>query len=54
MGRIFKRLKERAELVEALRKDPWQPRRSFKRPPYGIRKPKQNVARAPGDLVQVE
>jgi transposase InsO family protein len=53
VGRILRQMKESGELVEAPLKDPWQRPRPFRRP-YGIRKPKQYVARAPGDLVEVD
>jgi transposase InsO family protein len=53
VGRILTRLRERGVLVEARLKDPWQRPRPFKRP-YGIRKPKEYVARRPGDIVQVD
>jgi putative transposase len=53
VGRILRKLKESGQLVEAPLRDPWQRRRPFKRP-YGIRKPKQYLARAPGDIIQVD
>src|SRR3990172_1618177 len=53
VGRILRKLKETGKLREPPRKDPWQRPRPFKRP-YGIRKPKEYLARAPGDLVQVD
>jgi len=53
VGRILKRLRESGKLVEAPVRDPWQRPRPFKRP-YGIRKPKQYLARAPGDIIQVD
>jgi len=53
VGRILKKLRESGKLVEAPLRDPWQRPRPFKRP-YGIRKPKDYLARAPGDIVQVD
>jgi len=53
VGRILKKLRESGKLVEAPLRDPWQRPRPFKRP-YGIRKPKEYLARKPGDIVQVD
>ncbi len=53
VGRIITKLNQRGRLREAPTRDPWQRRRSFKRP-YGIRKPKDYLARAPGDIVQID
>jgi putative transposase len=53
VGRILKRLKRRGLLVEPLRttvsaRKPMRPR------PWAVRKPKDYIPRAPGDLVQVD
>lgn len=53
VGRILRSLKERGVIVEVSLKDPWQRPRPLKRP-YGIRKPKEYLARQPGDIVQVD
>ena len=53
VGRILRRLRESGKLVEAPLRDPWQRLHPFRRP-YGIRKPKQYLARAPGDIIQVD
>jgi len=52
-GRILRKLKESGRLVEAPGRDPWIPRRPFRRP-YGIRKPSDYLPQAPGDIVQVD
>lgn len=53
VGRILKRLKETGQLVEVR---PEGKRRRRDRPPrpYAIRKPKTYLARAPGDIVEVD
>jgi putative transposase len=53
VGRILCKLKETGRLVEAPNKDPWMPRRAFRRP-YGVRKPKEYLPRAPGDIIQID
>jgi len=53
VGRILRRLKESGRLVEAAGTDPWHPRRPFVRP-YGVRKPKEYQADAPGAIIQVD
>jgi putative transposase len=53
VGRILLKLKESRRLVEAPGRDPWIQRRAFKRP-YGVRKPKDYLPKAPGDIVQVD
>lgn len=53
VGRILSKLKESGKLVEAPIRDPWQRPRPQKRP-YGIRKPKEYLARRPGDIIQVD
>ena len=53
VGRILRKLRQSRHLVEAPGRDPWMPRRAFRRP-YGIRKPKDYLAKAPGDIVQVD
>lgn len=53
VGRILARLKSTGRLVEAPGTDPWHPRRPFVRP-YGVRKPKEYRADAPGAIVQVD
>ncbi len=53
VGRILKHLKVSGRLVEAPGVDPWHPRRPFLRP-YGVRKPKEYLADAPGAIVQVD
>lgn len=53
VGRILKDLKARGLVTEASLKDPWMKPRPFKRP-YGIRKPKEYQAVAPGDIVQID
>lgn len=53
VGRILRKLKETGKLREAPRKDPWLPRKPFRRL-YGTRKPKGWAIRVPGDLVQVD
>ena len=52
VGRILKQLKDSGQIIEAL---PLR-KRSGKRPlrPYAIRKPKDYLARAPGDVVEVD
>ena len=52
VGRILKRLKETGQLVEPL---PVHHRRQNQLPrPYAVRKPKAYLAKAPGDLVEVD
>lgn len=53
VGRILRKLKKGGRLVEAPGRDPWMPRRAFRRP-YGVRKPKDYLPRAPGDIVQID
>lgn len=53
VGRILTRLKLSGRLVEAPGRDPWIPRRSFRRP-YGVRKPSDYLPKAPGDMVQID
>jgi putative transposase len=53
VGRILRKLKENGRLVEAPGRDPWIPRRPFRRP-YGVRKPSDYLPKAPGDIVQVD
>ena len=52
VGRILQWLKERGELREPLRFVSTR-QRPFKRP-YGVRKPKDSLAKEPGDIVQVD
>jgi putative transposase len=53
VGRILKRLKERNILVEPIPNYISTRKRQRKRP-YAIRKPKEYVAKEPGDIVQVD
>ncbi len=53
VGRIIAALKKRGTLVEAPLGDPWRVSRPHKRP-HAVRKPKDYVVRAPGDLVQID
>jgi len=53
VGRILRRLKERGVLVEPLRTAISTRKRSPPRP-YAVRKPKDYVAKQPGDIVQVD
>jgi putative transposase len=53
VGRILKYLKERSVLKEPLRNH-ISARRSLQRRPYAVRKPKEYIARVPGDIVQVD
>src|SRR3989304_9876446 len=46
VGRILRHLKRNGRLVEAPGADPWHPRRPFLRP-YGVRKPKEDLADRP-------
>ncbi len=53
VGLILNSLRESGKLVEVPIRDPWQRPRPLKRS-YGIRKPKEYLARAPGDIIQVD
>lgn len=53
VGRILRKLREAGKLPTAPLHDPWRRPRPFQRP-YGVRKPKEYRARAPGDIVQVD
>jgi transposase InsO family protein len=53
VGRILKALKERGVLKELVRNHISARKRSQNRP-YAVRKPKEYVARVPGDIVQVD
>ena len=53
VGRILKRLKEHGVLVEPIPNYISSRKRQRKRP-YAIRKPKEYVAKEPGDIVQVD
>lgn len=53
VGRIIKNLKERGVLKEPIRNHISARKRSLNRP-YAIRKPKEYLARVPGDIVQVD
>jgi len=53
VGRILHNLKERGLLWEPDLRDPCMVRRPHKRP-YATRKPRDYVAKAPGDLVEVD
>ena len=49
VGRVLKRLKDRGALVEAVPNHI-----SARKRPYAVRKPKEYVAAAPGDIVQAD
>jgi len=53
VGRILRGIKERGLLWEADLRDPWMVKRAPRRP-YALRKPRDYVPMAPGDLVQVD
>jgi len=53
VGRIIRRLKERGVLKEPIPNHISARRRQRQRP-YAVRKPKEYVARAPGDIVEVD
>jgi len=53
VGRILRKLKERGVLKEPVPNHISARKRQLKRP-YAIRKPKEYVARAPGDIVEVD
>ncbi len=53
VGRIIAALKKAGTLVEAPLADPWRVSRPHKRP-HAVRKPKDYIVRAPGDLVQID
>jgi transposase InsO family protein len=53
VGRILKRLKDDGVLVEAV-PNPISARKRQRARPYGVRKPKDYVVTAPGDIVQVD
>ena len=53
VGRILTRLKRKGQLPLANLRDPWMGRRAQIRP-YAVRKPRDYIPRAPGDLVQVD
>lgn len=53
VGRILTRLKRQGRLPLADLRDPWMGRRAQIRP-YAVRKPRDYVPRAPGDLVQID
>ena len=53
VGRILKALKERGVIKELVRNHISARKRSQNRP-YAVRKPKEYVARVPGDIVQVD
>ena len=53
VGRILTHLKQQGRLPLADLRDPWMGRRAQIRP-YAVRKPKDYVPRAPGDLVQID
>ena len=52
VGRILKRLKERGRLMEPLRFVSARKRLRWR--PYAIRKPKEYVAKEPGNMVEVD
>ena len=53
VGRILTRLKRQGRLPLADLRDPWMGSRAQIRP-YAVRKPRDYVPRAPGDLVQID
>lgn len=53
VGRILTRLKRSGRLLPADLRDPWMGSRSQIRP-YAVRKPRDYIPRAPGDLVQID
>ena len=53
VGRILHKLKERGVLKEPVPNHISARKRQLKRP-YAVRKPKEYVARAPGDIVEVD
>ena len=53
VGRVLKYLKERGVLKEPIRNHISARKRSQNRP-YAVRKPKEYIARVPGDIVQVD
>ena len=53
VGRILTKLKAAGKLTTAPLDDPWRRPVRFRRP-YGVRKPKDYQADAPGDVVQVD
>jgi len=53
VGRIIRRLKERGVLKEPVSNHISSRKRQMKRP-YAIRKPREYIARAPGDIVEVD
>ena len=53
VGRILRKLKERGVLKEPVSNHISAKKRRWQRP-YAIRKPKEYVARAPGDIVEVD
>lgn len=53
VGRILTMLKRKGRLPLADLRDPWMGSRSQTRP-YAVRKPRDYVPRAPGDLVQID
>lgn len=53
VGRILSRLRQQGTLPQASLRDPWMGGRSQIRP-YATRKPRDYLARAPGDLVQID
>jgi len=53
VGRVLSSLQRRGIITKVSLRDPWQRPRPLRRP-YGVRKPKEYVARRPGDVVQVD
>lgn len=53
VGRILSKLRNAGKLATAPLHDPWHRPAQFKRP-YGVRKPKEYLATAPGHIVQVD
>jgi len=53
VGRILREIKDRGLLWEADLRDPWAVKRAPRRP-YAVRKPRDYLPVAPGDLVQVD
>lgn len=54
VGRILSRLKRQGRILPATLDDPCIVRRRHETRPYATRKPKEYVAQAPGDIVQVD
>lgn len=54
VGRILKSLKERGVLREPIRRNHISAKKRLQKRPYAVRKPKEYVARLPGDIVEVD